>query len=358
MKFRVLCPILLILALPAVRLSAQTTQPAAPPLQTAIARIASGDATEAQDAARRLALGLNSPLREALAGLHQRPPVEQFRVLSAVDAAIADLRASALRATLPDEDRALFDRFQEVYPDLVRRMFHPNPAERRQALDQIPREPGLGAGVLVAALAFDDDIDNARAALQLARELRDPALPRNLRRYVQFLLELLASDELATGRETYEIVLGEHLLLAAEALAASGDAGALSAIQTVLDRYVNPTVGEYFDRGPVYRALGTTFGEAAGPLLARYLDDGRIERNAPHGAGAVLIQKGGDVALLELLQVYGLTPTAAGMVESERMPGEPGFLSDVDRKKAHGLIRRWLAENAEKPGPERKPLQP
>ncbi|MGE0480546.1 MAG: hypothetical protein AB7Q17_08750 [Phycisphaerae bacterium] len=330
-----------------------------PELRRLIDDIATGDEVESNDAAERLVARIVNPLADALGNLESRPAAEQVRLRKVLGRLTAALRAKVFRASLTESDSKLLDALIRQDAELVEQCFHEDARTRLSALRRIPHEPDSGAGLLVAALVNDADADVASAALEAAAALKGPVLARALTRYVADASQALKSGHYGPNEQEVAYVVAMFVARSIEILGESRARESVPAIVASLEAlgrsaYAGP---EFYDISRVARALGRIGDERAVPALLALLNDNRTQTRLALGAGKLGEQTVGDVALLGVLEIYGLDPRRVGFYIADRQP-QPFvcFLDHESRLAAYRTFMEWHKQNADRPVAERKPL--
>jgi len=366
---------LLLMATPAARAAAQQDEDR---LTQLVEQIARGDQAQAAEAAEEfieLAIG---PAARALGAIEGRPVAEQERLYRVMGRLGAALRVRLARASLPDEDRKLFDSFAARYAGLVERLFDDRVDVRLAAMRQIPLEPGTPAGVLIVTKLYDGDGDVIAEALKLAARLKDQVVVRGLLRFVRQVL-----DEVRAGRFQGADRESEYMYIkyAQDAIVVLADARAKPAVPLIVEALESFTRDEYeafWDAGVAAAALGKLGDESAAPVLLRLIEVPKVRDLRALKPGVMAKQTVGDAALHALLTIYGLDPGAFGFYEGEP-PGRPvapvdaaepagaqplpwelhgtpfyGFTDDTARQKAVQRFRVWHQANSGKPRAQRE----
>jgi len=321
-----------------------------------VEQIAEGNEDESAEAADRLIERVVAPLTEALAGLEARPPQQQKRLLQTLGRLTAVIRVRLYRGTLPAQDRQLFDEFSRLHGGLVEALFQDDPERRRKALQQIPLEPGTGAGVLITAKVEDWDFEVMEAAFKAAATLKDEVVARGLVRYLQQLVETAQSGQIRADQVEYGVAMADTSRSAIRIL---GQAGAHDAAPVILDAvrtFGRPPLREFFALPDAFEALGRLGDESAVPVLLEFVHD--RERYAVRSVtkGTLIQQTVGDAALLALTRIYGIPPEQLGFYVDSATGGPIGFTSDETRTTAVRAFLRWQKENGDKPRPGRAAL--
>ena len=307
-----------------------------------VEQVARGDEIESAAARQRLIDELTQPLLDAIGTMDQRPAAEQLRVRSLLAGLASQLRIRLLRLDLPPEDRALFDQFAEVYPELTQRLFHDDYRIRMAAVNQVPLEANSGAGVMIAAKVNDEDEYVAERALLAARSLHDAVVARNLARFVTDATKTIESG--FYGPESHDLARTVAIIVH-RSIEVIGDAHAADGEPIVADalRYFGQSAyWDHYQRARAITALGRLGRPASTPLLLCFLDDNAIVRLGKSESGQRISQTVGDVAALSLSQIFDLKPP---QFELEPMSGDPDVFGyrDNDKRRA-GLreLRIWL----------------
>lgn len=350
-------PVLLVLAAP-VRAQPANGKTVAE-LRRLIDEIAAGDELESNDAAERLVSVVVNPLAEALGNIESRPAAEQVRLRKVLGRLTAALRSKIFRAALNERDQKLLDACIRQDAELVEQCFHEDARTRLAALRRVPHEPDSGAGLLVAALVNDVDADVASAALEAAAALKGPVLARALTRYVADASQALKSGHYGPHEQEVAYVVAMFVARSIEILGESKSRESVPAIVASLETLArSPYAGpEFYDIGRVARALGRIGDERAVPALLALLNDNRTHTRLALGAGKLGEQTVGDVALLGVLEIYGLDPRRVGFHVADRQ-AQPFvcFLDNESRLAAYRTFMEWHKQNAERPPAERGPL--
>ncbi len=351
------------LILLAVLLVAMPQEPASQPasgdtgdLRGVIERIAGGDAVEAADATDELIDRLTNPLVAALEAADQRPIEEQYRIHMALARLSATVRVRLHRASLAAADRATFDSFAQRYPELLMRLFDDDQEVRLAAIDQLPRDPASGAGLLLAAKLMDPSADVCAEALRLARDFDDPRLTAGLIRFVEKANQLLRARSIIGGQADLQIVITEFIKQAIAAVDSPAPEDGVPIIVEALRVHGRGMYRAILEPGVVLNTLGRLGDERAAPAVLEFIDDNEIFRARPLGAGRVALQTVGDAALLCLLRIYGLDPHQVGISHVELEGDFGGFFEDAVRQQAHRRFKAWHAANALKPHAQREAL--
>ncbi len=326
-------------------------------LKKLVERIATADKDEAREAEDELIEKLVGPLADAIGALESRPPAEQVRVRAALGRVTAALRVRLFRADLEEKERKLLDRFQQKDPDLVLALFQDDPERRIAALEKIPLEPNSAAGVLIVGKVNDWDGDVAEAALELAGKLKDEIVVRGLTRYIEGVTRAVRDGELGDAREYVGVVLA---VFTSRSIQVLGEAGAKESVPAILDalqffgksRYRQD---EIFEVGDVAEALGKIGDERAADALVQWLHESNLRRVLTPEPGKSVSQTEGDVVLMALAKIYGLSPKELGFYTTPEPEPLVGFLDDAARQEAVRRFLAWHKENAGKPKAQRGP---
>jgi hypothetical protein len=329
-------------------------------LSELVERIAKGDEGESAEATELMIEKIVGPLAEAIGSLDKRPAAEVVRLREALGQLSAAMRIRLTRADLPEEDRKLFDQFARAYPDLMRQLFHDQVRVRAAALQQIPLDPDTGAGVLIARRVDDEDENVASAALDVAMKLRDKVVARNLNRWVRDVVATLRSGHYGLADSELKMGFAIFAQRAMRVIMAAKYTEALPDLIEAFRFFAAPQPDRWYP--DTIAATAMSFGELgderAVPLLTALMDDPRLAELRSPGAGSVVAQTVGDGAFLALLRVFGFEPAKFGMSLTQGEGAIAGFSDDGTRQLAREHLRRWMAENAGKPRPERAPPAP
>ncbi len=302
---------------------------------------------------------LTKPLLDAIGPLTERPPVEQRRVAALITALIADLRIEILRSTLPEPDQALLDDFRLRRPALLREVFADDPTVRRDALARIERTSDGPAGVLLAALVNDSDMDVVNAALDAAVELSDEVTARNLLRVLQWRFALLADPQALQPDERviYGVVFADQAnrMVAVFANAAYAPAAPVLRALIAIER-ARSGPRRYLQLNTLITALGAADDGKSTALLEELLPSEHVliarvvsrsdSNDADQTTAVTVTQTVGDAALLALLNLHDRDPADFGFVTfGEERYREAGFVDNETRQAAVRAFRTWREQN-------------
>lgn len=345
-----------VLVLAAVLAARAPGQSDDPELKKLVDTIARGDEADSEEAMDKLAERLVAPLSATIGSLESRPPKEVERIRAAIGRIAGAIRMRLYRADLPEGDRALFDAFQKQYPQLVRNLFDDSPLIRAAAVNQIPLDPGSGAGVLICKAVDDWSGDVADVAIEAAEKLHDPVVARGLTRYIEGTAAAIASDHYGPAQADVVTALGVYTAKAFEIVAAAGYKDGAPALIKAFAVWARPAANRWdgHSAGQAALALGALHDERARELLTQALDDPRIANLRSMQGGPLVSQTVGDAALLALCDIYGLDPASFGVVQVPDTDHR-GFADDFSRRDGTRALRLWLSENSSKPKAQRRP---
>lgn len=343
------------LAAPAV---AEERQTFAARLSELVERIATGSASESEEATRELVLRVAEPLGEAIGRLDVRSPAAQQRVRDAVQRVFATVRSRVVRASLPAKDQELFDAFAERHPQLVERLFHDNPETRAAAVQQIPLVPNSGAGVLICAKIDDWDAAVVDAAFEVADRLRDGVVVRGLTRYVGQLIDALDSGVYGAGLPAYGIVFADFAHRSILILGRAGEEAreAAPVVMRAIEYFHDTPLERYFNTGNALDALGRMRDERAAALLLNMLNERETRRVGSTEERQKIRQFVGDMALISLARIYGIAFEDLGLVKVSAPREFWGFADDEARGAAQRAFLAWHERNAGKAAAQREPF--
>lgn len=342
--------------------SAATAQQAPPPVGSELVqRIVGDDPAAAAQATEQLVEQIAGPVTGALGALSDYPMDARLRLDDALRQAYGEMRARLFRAELPPDDRALFDRFAAAYPRVVRGLFAGDGFDRLEALDQVPLEPGTGAGVLLAGCVGDRDPSVSERALDLAMRLKDDVVARNLGRYVAEVMKLVDSGWFKRNHPAYELVIGQNVHRAIRIVGASRAAGAtdraggaddagdpVPSVIAAVRHFATAYDVNLWDVGEIMEALGQLGDERTAEVMLPFLGNATIRRSNVTADGDRATQSIGDAALHALLKIYRLDPARFGFVYGQDGTFY-GFVGAAQRQRAQRAFRAWHHENAGKP---------
>ena len=350
MRLRLFIPLLTLgILIPAA--TAQTTRPA--DLKKLFDEIARGAPQDATDATDELIEQFAAPLAAALADLERRPLAEQIRIAAAVQRLYANLQMRLFRNTLPEEDRRLFDSFAKQRPRVVEDIFHEDYEVRERAFESIPLEPGTAAGLLIATkVAYEGEIPEQ--ARRLAAELHDEVLIRTLIRILNEEMARIKGGFYGGGEPAFPVAATGAINQAIRLLNASDAKMAVPAVAEAVRFFPGSPYADVFDMHEAIATLGRMGDESVGDVLYKRIGDGDIYRSSPTRGGRLAVQTGGDVALIALVRIYGLSPADFGIeLDGEGQPA--GFADEATRLAARRMFTEWYDENAKRPKADRKP---
>lgn len=326
-------------------------------LKKLVAKVASGEGLEADQAAEDLIEKVLAPIVAALDSVESRPAEQRKRVQAVLGRLAARLRMRLYRSSLPENERRLLDEFIEFNSQLVEQLFDDRFENRLSAVRQIPAAPDSGAGVLAVAMVYAEDEKVTVAALHLARRLADKVVIRELTRYVRDSTAAFKQELFRPGEHEKAASIA---LYVGEAIKVLGDLKAKSADNAVAEAL------QYFSHSPYRRIffIGTSpsavVGElwdvlhgCCGPrtikLLLGMLGDREILANRALGRRKLLTRTVGDAALHNLLLAFELKPGDFGF-ETEPATREDaaplvGFFHKTAREKALEKFKTWMKEN-------------
>lgn len=304
-----------------------------------VERLVARDDWPSEQAEQQIVEMVIGPLARALGPLDARPADQQVRIRRLLSRLAAELRVRLVRASLHGEDARLFDEFQRRFPELVRRLFADDYRVRMAALQQIPLEPATGAGVLIAAKVDDPDADVAEAALELAAQMKDPAVVRGLTRYVRDATLALREGMYGAADEEIALTLALFVSRSIEILGQARARESVPEIVEALRVLGREPYQSTFNVPGVVTALGQIGDERAAPALLGLLEDATILRAARDSAERPVRQTLGDLALVNLLSIFRLQPEAFGVIVLPDCPG--GFSDDASRAAACRDFRAW-----------------
>ncbi|MFN0134842.1 MAG: hypothetical protein ACKVS9_01850 [Phycisphaerae bacterium] len=311
-----------------------------------IEQILKGDEVESKEATQRLADQVTATLAKSLGTIEydKLTMPQAIRLKVALEAISSQLRARTFRATLPTADRELFDRFEKEYPDLTVRLFHDSEFVRRTALEQIPLDPGGGAGIMIAARIDDATEDVMDAAIELAGKFKDPVLTRRIAFIIRDYTNAIRGGYYDVGQQdlarTIAIFVGEMV----KVLIAHDAREHAATVAEVTAYFGRGKLWDEHETAEIIRALGAWDAPPVVDLLLGMLDDPRLADFRVPGPAQKISQTVGDAALLALLSVHKLKAEDYGFVtDSER--GMTGFPDDKSRIDARRAFRAWHEKN-------------
>jgi hypothetical protein len=326
-------------------------------LKRLVDTVARGDEVEAAAAGEQLVELITAPLVEAIGSLESRPVEEQVRLRAVLARVTGALRVRLFRMDLSPKDGKLFDTFAAAYPELVERLFDGNYLVRKAAVQQIPLEPNTGAGLLIAAKVNDEDSDVAEAALEMAAALHDPVVARCLTRYIRDATTTVESGFYGPHQQDLAFVVA---LIVAKSTLVVADAQSRESVPAVIDALRFFGRSTYWDshyRSLAIRALGKLGDRRAAPVLLKFLDDpARLRwRSVPDNKR--LNETVGDVALLGLLNIYGLPAEDFGLYVIAGEITFAGYSNEDDRREGHRAFRIWHQQHARQSAATQPALQ-
>lgn len=343
---RIACRLLAALATITVAGGPLVAQTEDPKLKVLIEQILKGDEVESKEATSRLADQATAALGTSLGAIeYEKLTMQQaIRLKAALEALASKLRARTFRATLPTPDRELFDRFERDYPDLTVRLFHDSEIIRRAALEQIPLDPGTGAGIMISARIDDSTEGVMGAAIELARKFKDPVLARRIAFILRDYTGAIRQGYYDAGQEdlarTIAIFIGEMI----KVLVTNNAIEHAAAIADVTAFFSRSKLWDEQETAEVIRALGVWNDPGITALLLGLVDDPRLADFRVPGPAQKISQTVGDAAFLALLQINKLKPEDYGFItDSER--GLVGFPDDKSRIDARRSFRAWLEKS-------------
>ena len=318
-----------------------------------------GDAVESADAMQRIADLVTGPLGKALGGIdYENLTLPQaVRLKTALEMVSGTLRARIFRATLPSDDRELFDRFVKAYPELTNRLFNDSEVVRLAALEQIPLDPGTGAGIMIAARVDDQTETVAMAALDLAEKFKDPVLARRLAFIVRDYTAAIRGGYFDASQEPLAATVAIFVRRATQILVQGGYVEHIGTIGDALSYMGRSRLWEKMDVAELLRASGKMHDARLAPALVALLDDsGGIERRFP-GPAVTITQTLGDAALIGLVELFKLKAEEFGLVADETK-SFLGYTDEKSRIDGRRAFRAWYAANGPKTTDSRPATQP
>ena len=324
-------------------------------LKRLVEQVARGDEVESAAATEQLIEQFTEPLAEAIGPMSSRPVEEQMRLRRAMARLIGAVRMRVFRIDLPAEERKLVDEFAKTYPELTERLFDGDWRVRRAAVQQIPLEPDTGAGVLVAAKVDDEDEMVASAALEMAAQLRDAVVARNLARYIQDATETIRSGFYGPQDQDIAITLAVFVFRSLRVVAS---VAAPENTPVVIDAVGYFARSRYWDqphRAAALGILGELDDKHGASILLDLLDDPNPLRWQSGENKQRLTETVGDVALLNLLRLYKLEPGEFGLQVLANRGDFAGYPDEESRQAGHRAFRVWYQQHVEH---ESVPLAP
>jgi len=319
-----------------------------------------GDAVESAEAMQRIADIVTGPLAKSLGGVdYDNLTLPQAaRLKSTLEIVSGTLRARIFRATLPSDDRELFDRFVKGYPELTNRLFHDSEIVRLAALEQIPLDAGGGAGIMIAARIDDQTEAVAMAALDLASKFRDPVLARRLAFIVRDYTAAIRGGYYDASQEPIAKTVAIFIRRATQILIQGGYVEHAAAIGDSLAYMSRSKLWDDLDVADLLREVGKLHEPRIAPPLYALLDETRgAERRFP-GPGVTITQTLGDAALIGLVELFKLKGEDFGLVADENKASYLGYTDEKSRIDGRRAFRAWYAANGPKPIESRPTTQP
>lgn len=296
------------------------------------------------------------PLAAAVRGADARPYAEQLRIAEALRRLTANLRMQIFVDTLPEADRALFERVRVRDAALLENLFHDDERLRLLAVERIPLEPDTGAGLLLAAKLRDWNAEVIEAALEKAKKLRDASVLRGLRDFSRDILEELRASPARIEDPYVALAYASFLDRAAAILATPAAKEDAALLREMLAIFAEPAYRSFaLNLRETLKGYAAIAEEADAATLVRFLAADDLRRLPDLPGETPLLQATGDLALLAMCRIYGIEPAALGL-RGAAEGGELGFVDAETRGRAYRRFQLWYETNAKLPADQRQPL--
>ena len=281
----------------------------------------------------------------------------------------AELRLRLIRIGLPEADRKLLDAYMITNPEQVTALLAAPVGQRIRTLNELPLTRDSAIGVLLVALIEDDELTIVDRAIERTRDLHDAVVARNLTRKLGDWLDRAEDDSYRPEEQPYRLLYLQFANKAADILRLCGSAGSAEVLRRGLKLQLDtPLPMGYSGIVSFIQALGELRDAKSIDLLREALQNdtthwnGFVEKtnNAVPGAEperVLISQQVGDVALMALLRIYGLSTEGLELVYRDKDDWtSAGFAKREHAARAIKVFEAWYAANAQREPDQREPL--